>query len=257
MSEKKDVVSESHGKTEFPLTVKDRENYLEDLKKIIMEQVGLAQSVILLQKTPKGEIKKRLLNPSKPRGRGNPEFKYVKHSYVSKILNFAFALQWNLIITKSERIGEEALVEGYIEITTKNGNLIKKYGYGGAKHRDNPATTWADTFKAATSNMLKNAAARLGVALDLYDDDDDYIDTTPVQTAQPEKATKQADPVEKPQPKITTAPQTAISSPDSPASKEQLATIKSLGGDPDDKYTRQEAANYIRQLISQKGANNG
>ncbi len=142
--------------------------YEKQLKENLMEAIGKAQAVMLLKPTPKGEKRKRLMNPSRPRGAGNPEFTYVEHAYVSETLDLALLMDWDLVVTKSERIGEEAFVEGYIEARFKNGMKIKRSGYGGAKKVNNPNQSWGDVFKAATSDLLKNCASRMGVARDLY-----------------------------------------------------------------------------------------
>lgn len=215
-----------------------RKKAIVTLKDEILQKVGRAQAIIMFGKTPKGEIRKRLMNPKLPKGPGNPEFSYLEHAFVSETLNLAFALDWDLVVTKSERVGMEALVEGYIEVRLKE-RTVRKAGFGGAvRIENNRNQTWGDVFKAATSDMLKNAAARLGIGLDLYRHE--------------ERAVEQAD-------KTPVAPKDN----GDPATPEQLATIsglidKVLEKTPNykvpsvDNLTKLEAGKIIAELASIK-----
>jgi len=215
------------------LPYKSREAYKSQLKEQLMEAIGTAQAVMLLQKTPKGEIRKRLMNPQKPAGANNPEFSYVEHAYVSEQLDLTFFMDWDLIVTKSERVGEEALVEGYLECRFKNKTIIKKHGFGGAVHRNNPNMTWGDTFKSATSDLLKNCAARMGIARDLYRHEEKVTDKFIEIKSEPKGE----------------APQLEDGS--RPATEAQLQTIKSLDPEFDvatSNFTKQEAVNRLDEL---------
>lgn len=214
-----------------------REKFKTELKQDLIEKIGKAQATILLQKTPKKEIRKRLLNPTLPRGPRNPEFTYVEHAYVSETLNFATLLDWDLIVVHQERIGDEALVHGYLEIRFKGNTTVKKYGYGGAKRIEaNRNQTWADVFKSATSDMLKNCAARLGLALDLYRHEEKITEV--VQEVSPENPKPGAAPV--------------LANENEPPKESQLQTIKNLGGDPEKFKTFGQAAREIKRLSLQK-----
>jgi len=148
------------------LTRKSRKGYMQEQKIRLMKQIGVAQSVLLLQKTPKNEIRKRKLNPNNP---NSPSFDYVEHAYVSETLNFATLLDWDLVVDKTERLDGEVIVEGHIIVRLPSGKVVTKYGTGGAKRIiNNQNQTWADVYNSATSKMLKVAAARLGLGLDLY-----------------------------------------------------------------------------------------
>ncbi len=145
-------------------TPKTPDEYARDLKLDLMKNIGEAQAIVLLRPTPKAEIKKLTM--------GSMTFDYVEHAYVSELLDTALLMDWDLIVTHQERVDNEALVHGYIEARFKNGTTIKRYGSGGAvKQPTNRNQTWADVFKASTSDLLKNCAARMGVARDLYRDD--------------------------------------------------------------------------------------
>jgi len=138
------------------------------LKNDLFDKVGTAQAIVLLGKTPKGEIRSRLMNPKNPEGDNNPRFFYVEHAYVEQVLNYAFMLQWSVKCISKERIGEEVFVEILLSVTFKDKSVVEKTGFGGAKHLNNPNTSWGDVFKSAYSDAIKNAATKLGVALDLY-----------------------------------------------------------------------------------------
>lgn len=215
-----------------------REAAADTLKQELIEKIGKATATLLLQKTPRTEVRKRLLNPSKPRGPGNPEFSYLEHAYVSETLNFAFMLDWDLIITRSERIGSEAFVEGYIEVRFKNGKAVRKAGFGGAvKIEANRNQTWADVFKSAESDMLKNCAARLGLGLDLYRHEEKVIEKAIVQApiAQPTRV--------------------LLEDGEKPATEQQMATLKALKHDfiKTPIKNKQHAADTIMEYYNKKG----
>ena len=61
-----------------------------------------------------------------------------------------------------------------------NRTAIVKDGFGGAFYQpNNPNASWADTFKAAESDALKAAAARLGIGLDLYRHEEQVQEAVP------------------------------------------------------------------------------
>lgn len=214
-----------------------REKQSDILKQELIEKIGKATATLLLQKTPRTEVRKRLLNPSKPRGPGNPEFSYLEHAYVSETLNFAFLLDWDLIITRSERIGQEAFVEGYIEVRFKTGKSVRKYGFGGAvKIETNRNQTWADVFKSAESDMLKNCAARLGLGLDLYRHEEKQVEM--ITAAAPKQEVR-----------------VVLPDGDKPATEQQMATLKALKHDfiKAPIKNKQHAADTIMEYYTKKG----
>lgn len=213
--------------------------YERQLKENLMENIGKAQAVMLLKPTPKGEKRYRLMNPGRAAGAGNPRFTYVEHAYVSETLDLALLMDWDLVVTKSERIGDEAFVEGYIEARFKNKMTIKRSGFGGAKKVNNPNQSWGDVFKAATSDLLKNCAARMGVARDLYRTEEKQIEEVY------EKAT--------PVPQETVA---ALDNdkPATPAQFNAIATLMNLEEVPNEMkgFTFTEAAGKIKELSSKR-----
>ena len=154
------------GKT---MKFKDRQGYIKTLKEALMEKVGTAQAIILMGRTPNGEIRKRLMNPRNPKGPNNPEFSYLEHAYVEETLNFAFAFNWDVVVEEQTWTGDDILLRGYIEVRFKDGSKVRKTGFGGAKFiSNNPNMSRGDAAKSAYSDMIKNAATKLGIGLDLY-----------------------------------------------------------------------------------------
>jgi len=227
MAEKKETKITRKEPTSYRLSFADRQEYIKDQKDAIVSKIGKAQALLLMQKTPRGEIRKRKLNPSNPK---SPEFHYVEHAYVSEILNLAFVLDWDLVIDRTERVGEEVIVEGHLTVRAK-GKAITKYGTGGAKKiANNPNQTWADVYNSATSKLLKVCAARLGLGLDLY---------------RHEEATLEED-------ALLIAEKTIMKDAEKPATEEQKATIQSLDPEYSDEklkeLTKQQAADIIKEL---------
>lgn len=156
---------------------------------IVNPQLSDKQLDILLNRTPDWAIKKR-------QGPGGRTYSYVPHGYITDTLNKAFGFDWDLIIDptangnsyalqieevslfeKGKKTGEFEIVRhvavaGHIEIRLRHPkNLeiigtIKKYGFG--SQRWLPTMEFGDALKAATSDLLKVCASKLGVALDLY-----------------------------------------------------------------------------------------
>jgi len=221
--------------------------YKKELKEKLMENIGTAQAVVLLKPTPKGEKRKRLMNPSKPKGQYNPEFTYLEQAYVSETLDMALMMDWDLVLTKSERIGEEAFVEGYIDARFKNGMKIRRSGFGGAVKRNNANQSWGDVFKAATSDLMKNCAARMGIGRDLYRHEEKITEKpVPQGTGSNDAYTEEG--------KVVTS-----TSPDGgkPAMASQFNAISSLMGldevpEAMKGFTFQQAADKIRELSQKK-----
>lgn len=209
------------------LIPKTRTGYMREQKIKLMKEIGIAQAALLLQKTPAHEIKKR-------KGGGGMELSYVEHAYVSETLNFATLMNWDLIVLEREKIGDdEVVVHGYLEVRFLNGMIVKKYASGGAK-KSYPNQPMADVYNSATSKMLRAAAARLGIGLDLYrheasvEEEAEYKSTTPV----------------------------TISADDNePATDTQIETMKNLGVVlPDEPVTKGIARRAIADAVK-KGKN--
>lgn len=212
-------------------TVSLVEKYKTDLRAELSEKIGIAQATVLLQPTPTKEIRKRLMNPKMPKSDRNPEFSYVEQAYVSELLDLALFMDWDLVVTKSERVGEEALVEGYLEARFKSGITVKKHGFGGATHRNNPNLTWGDTFKAAASDLMKNCAARMGIGRDLYRKDEERIE------------------------KLRDLTVTVVEDLDGPATDTQKSLLDTFGVKYKEEVTFGEARDFIRDATAKKPKN--
>ncbi len=168
-----------------PIKFKERTGYLDDLKKDLMERIGTAQSIILMGRTPQGEIRKRLMNPKMPKSDRNPEFSYLEHAYVEELLNLAFAFNWDVVVEEQIWNGDDVLLKGYIEVRFKNNVVVRKTGFGGAKYiASNPNMSRGDAAKSAYSDMIKNAATKLGVGLDLYRHEERQLEAVVVKPTQ-------------------------------------------------------------------------
>jgi hypothetical protein len=164
---------------------KDREGYIKTLKENLMEKVGTAQAIILMGRTPPGEIRKRLMNPSNPKGSNNPEFSYLEHAYVEETLNYAFAFNWDVVVEETTWNGDDVMLRGYIEVRFKDGTKVKKSGFGGAKFiANNRNMSRGDAAKSAYSDMIKNAATKLGIGLDLYRHEERMIEAVVMKPTQ-------------------------------------------------------------------------
>jgi hypothetical protein len=156
---------------------------------IVVRVLNEAQIRVLTGKTPAYAIKTRV-------GGGGREFRYVSHGYVTDMLNKAFGFDWDFkllpvfdgsiakhitVKTGENRKGEDILthyITVYGELTVKIHNpktgaivaQITKPGPGSSIWF--PANEWGDALKSAKSDGLKVAAHELGIALDLYWDDE-------------------------------------------------------------------------------------
>lgn len=222
---------------------KEREGYITKMKEELMEKVGTAQAIILMGRTPKTEIRKRLMNPKNPKGANNPEFSYLEHAYVEELLNLAFNFNWDAVVEETTWNGDDVMLRGYIEVRfPKGGMTVRKTGFGGARYiANNPNMSRGDAAKSAYSDMIKNAATKLGIGLDLYRHEE-----------------KEQEKVQK---VVAAAPaQPANDVLNKPATETQISTIRNMGGvlpdDPDElkKMTFGQAATMIRELSTKKKA---
>lgn len=223
------------------LKYKDREAYITKMKEELMERIGTAQAIILMGRTPKGEIRKRLMNPKYPKSEKNPEFSYLEHAYVEEVLNLAFSFNWDAIVEETTWTGDDVMLKGYIEIRfPKGGIVVKKSGFGGAKYlSNNPNMSRGDAAKSAYSDMIKNAATKFGIGLDLYRHEE-------VEQEKVQKIVQQA------------PSQPTDDTNGKPATEAQLDAIVRLGGQlPEDadeakKITFGQAAIMIKDLSTKK-----
>lgn len=172
MSDKELIVQQ----TFLPPTLTEAREALEDLRR----KLG--------RKTPSDLIKYRD-GPIDRRTGKRAKFAYVRPGYVMSRLNAAFGPAWSFEKTEIElrqllpikRTGGDAVER--IEVIFR-GYLVTPFGkqYAVAGHVYYPSNAeqgLGDAEQSAASKALKRAASRLGVALDLYAEPDESVDTTP------------------------------------------------------------------------------
>ena len=136
--------------------------------------LSAAQVKEIALNTPDDSVKYR-------KGRGGLTFAYVETNYVIRQLNRIFGFAWEDEVIKATT-EEEALKTGQITVLVKltvwdsKGHSISKTGFGGADikwmkgrpHNAEGLVDLADDYKAASSDGLKKAASKFGIALDVY-----------------------------------------------------------------------------------------
>jgi len=120
----------------------------------------------LRKPTPKKERRTRA-------GPGGMRLTYAPWSYVADRLNEVFGPNWSF-----ESIVEPKMHDGQVIVGVR---LITPLGhqdaYGGHKYlANNPNASYADALQSAMSKALRRAAARWGIALDLYRGDEETRD---------------------------------------------------------------------------------
>lgn len=124
------------------------------------------QKNFILRPTPASEIYEKIVN-----GRST---KYVKGTYVKKVLNLMFGFNWSFTIRDKEVYKEtkEVSITGRLEIPVyhpERGNyLIIKEQFGTSEMQ----SSLADSFKSASTDALKKCASELGLFSDVYNGED-------------------------------------------------------------------------------------
>lgn len=158
-------------------------------KDIVLPVMNEAQTNIILGKTPKYAIRRR-------EGKGGQQFKYVTHGYVTGQLNKAFGFDWDLVL-KPMQNGQMYALEAE-QVVDKDGKFVKQNRYvavcgdlvvrihnpkdptiiiatitksGFGSQQWLPSMEFGDALKGARSDLIKTCAFQLGIALDLYWDD--------------------------------------------------------------------------------------
>lgn len=203
----------------------------KDSQPVLLEQ----QIIYLLQKTPTKAIYER---PAK----GGGKWKYVKGSYVKKALNYAFAWNWDFEVKEKGREGDVLWVLGKLTVRTQNGQSIVKEQFGRAdikfKKNSKDFLDYGNDLKAAATDALKKCASELGIASDVYAEEE-YREIE-IENVSDEEQQQMVDGKK-------------------PATPEQIETIKKLlpekeWADVDSYgYTRQQAADKIKSLLAVKG----
>lgn len=118
--------------------------------------------------------------------KGGGVWVYVKGVYVRKVLNMVFGFDWNFEILSDQVMGsfqdrnEQVICRGRLScnVRNKDGDLvtvIKKDQYGRCDVKYMKKGGYLDIgndFKGAATDCLKKCASTLGVASDVYDEED-------------------------------------------------------------------------------------
>lgn len=166
------------------------ERSVRDFDKFNQAIINEAQFNVLYSGTPVHAIFSRT-------GRGGKDFRYIKHGYVTDVLNKAFGFGWSFVL-KPIGNGEMFILQIYDEVTGKGNKQVRDvavYGEltanvynpktggvisitkgGMGSQRWEMGTEFGDALKGAQSDAKKNAAKELGIGLDLYYDDDAAIE---------------------------------------------------------------------------------
>lgn len=140
------------------------------------------QLVSLVQDTPPIHIKQR-------KGRGGKQFRYVTGSYVQKILNQVFGWMWSFEVKSHGQSpsGQSIWALGTLTILnpeTHQPMIIKEqfgsseykfettYNEKNIKVKSDKEVDYADDLKAASTDALKKCSSLLGIAADVYADED-------------------------------------------------------------------------------------
>ena len=131
------------------------------------------QLLFILQKTPKEHIYHR---PAK----GGGTWDYVTGVYVKKALNYIFGWMWDFQIIDKGKEGELVWVQGRLTIKNKSGKpMIIKEQFGRAdikfKRGTKTPLDYGNDLKAATTDALKKCASELGIASDVYGNEEFQI----------------------------------------------------------------------------------
>ena len=158
---------------------------------LVPVKLGKQVTQILEDNPPKSIVKTR-------RGAGGKELSYVSGNYVIDALNRAFGYNWDWTVEKcwieqfvpwtkrgyqgspdevKEDVGSVAHVLGTLKVrihddTTNEDVIITKSGLGSKSIIGNQAEQ-ESIYKAAMTDSIKKAASLLGIAADLYRDDNE------------------------------------------------------------------------------------
>lgn len=128
---------------------------------------------LLMKKTPEKFVKERTI-------RGGGKAKFVQIQYVIGMLNLITGYRWDFEIVNEKEISGQIIVCGKLTVATKDGNTITKTQYGGAEIKKyskdhekagEPMDISSD-YKAAASDCIKKCSSLMGIAWDVYGNDE-------------------------------------------------------------------------------------
>ena len=112
---------------------------------------------------PKDKIKQRP-------GKAGMTFDFVTPDFIINLLNEAFDYRWNTDVFHQSMYGDTAVVGLNLTVWDAEGNAINKAQFGSCDVGRGMGP--GEAFKGAASDAMKKTATLLGVALELYSDDD-------------------------------------------------------------------------------------
>jgi hypothetical protein len=122
------------------------------------------QKAFITRTTPESEVFEKI-------GKDGKKRRYIKSSYVEKVLNLMFDFKWNIEIKSqfTSPCGKKVITIG--RLTIKSSDLyepIIKEQVGSAEYEGD----WGDTYKASLADCTKKCATKLGLFSDIYGSDD-------------------------------------------------------------------------------------
>jgi Rad52/22 family double-strand break repair protein len=110
-------------------------------------------------------------------GKGGGDWKYVSAGYIQKVLNLMFGWDWDFEIIDEKILVESAIVIVKGKLTCRSGDrTIVKMQYGRKeitmKRGGTGPLDVGNDLKAAASDCLKKCASLIGIASDIYSDED-------------------------------------------------------------------------------------
>jgi hypothetical protein len=103
-------------------------------------------------------------------GKAGMTYDYVTPDFIIRLLNEAFDYRWGTVVTHREMVNDTAVVELQLTVWDADNNAIIKTQFGSCDVGRGMGP--GEAFKGAASDAMKKAATLLGVALELYNDDE-------------------------------------------------------------------------------------
>lgn len=124
---------------------------------------------MLFKPTPKEYIRTRQMP-----GGGTAD--YVSGHYVENMLNFIFGFHWDFEVIEEEIAYGQIVLRGKLTVKGKDGETVSKTQYGRALIKFKKGTEvpldYGNDKKAAATDALKKCASWLGIAWDVYGQED-------------------------------------------------------------------------------------
>lgn len=143
----------------------------EEKRMLVENIIHPAQALKMAEKTP---AQYKYTRPAK----GGGEWTYVKGGYVKQQLNYIFGYNWDFTFTQDEKYGQ-VITQGKLVVKDAEGRTVTKMQVGRAdikfKKAVDPVTKqrvpldYGNDAKASATDALKKCASELGIASDVYE----------------------------------------------------------------------------------------